>query len=365
MPLLSRLFLRRCSSSGHVGVLQVFKLTVTSPPGAGEKLRMLRTASPETAAQSLAEAADAAAPVLLTERALRELVASPAVGDGLELPANSAPAAAIGDGCAAGGPARAHGGDALATAGDATALALAEHSAPLGDVLRAGAEPDPSWGEIRHATARELMDHAEETRPSDAQMRVLKAAADGTDVAELEAALRDCPAAELRAATLPPSGGSALHLAASSGALEMVQALLDAGCELHARAANGSTALHWAAGSGHAAVVRALLRLGASPTTRTSTWGSTVRGDNSGQTAAHWAAGSGHDDALGALLDADPHALLVRDERQLDVAAVATRDGHGATAWDLDALGRERVVCVRVTRAMAVQRPVHLHSDDA
>ena len=47
------------------------------------------------------------------------------------------------------------------------------------------------------------------------------------------------------------------------------------------------------------------------------------------------------------------------------VAAVATRDGHGATAWDLDALGRERVVCVRVTRAMAVQRPVHLHSDDA
>ena len=90
-----------------------------------------------------------------------------------------------------------------------------------------------------------------------------------------------------------------------------------------------------------------------------------MRGDNSGQTAAHWAAGSGHDDALGALLDADPHALLVRDERQLDVAADATRDAHGATAWDLDALGRERVVCVRVTRAMAVQRPVHLHSDDA
>ena len=251
-------------------------------------------------------------------------------------------------------------------------------------MLRAGAEPDPSWGEIRHATARELMEHAEETRPSDAQMRVLKAAADGTDVAELEAALRDCPAAELRAATLPPSGGSALHLAASSGALEMVQALLDAGCELHARAANGSTALHWAAGSGHAAVVRALLRLGASPTTRTSTWGSTVRGDNSGQTAAHWAAGSGHDDALGALLDADPHALLVRDERQLDVrrrrdAGWARSDGvgprrpgsrarrvragdagDGGAAAGAFALGRCVILCLRAPRELVDSAPVYL-----
>ena len=80
---------------------------------------MLRTASPETAAQSLAEAADAAAPVLLTERALRELVASPAVGDGLSCPRNRRPRLATAALLAAPQARTA----ALATAGDATALA--------------------------------------------------------------------------------------------------------------------------------------------------------------------------------------------------------------------------------------------------
>ena len=65
------------------------------------------------------------------------------------------------------------------------------------------------------------------------------------------------------------------------------------------------------------------------------------------------------------LLDADPHALLVRDERQLDLAAVAARDGHGRAALDLEDLGKERVVCVRVTRAMAMQRPVSVPEEGA
>ena len=195
-------------------------------------------------------------------------------------------------------------------------------------MLRAGAEPDPSWGEIRHATARELMEHAEETRPSDAQMRVLGTA--DADVAELEAALRDCPAAELRAATLPPSAARPSTWRRRAARWRWCRRA-DAGCE-RTRALRTARPRPLGGGSSRAAVVRALLRLGVADDADVDV-GSTVRGDNSGQTAAHWAAGRATT-TRSARLDADPHALLVRDERQLDVAAVAARDGHGATAWD-------------------------------
>ena len=138
----------------------------------------------------------------------------------------------------------------------------------------------------------------------------------------------------------------------------MVRALLDAGFSVHAAAANGSTPLHWAAGGGHVKIVRELLSAGADSRTRSSTWRSTVRGDASGQTPAHWAAASGHTEALEALLHHDPHALLMEDERQMALAALAARDGHPWLQTSLKKLETERVVCVRVRREATLQRPI-------
>ena len=145
------------------------------------------------------------------------------------------------------------------------------------------------------------------------------------DVSALAAALDACPAAELAAAAQQPSGGGPLHLAATSGATDAVKLLLTrTPLAVHDTAANGSTPLHWAAGSGHVDVVKLLLNAGSATRTRSSTWRSTVRGNDSGQTPAHWAAASGHTQALEALLSHDPHALLMADE-QLQPAAVAAR----------------------------------------
>ena len=131
---------------------------------------------------------------------------------------------------------------------------------------------------------------------------------------------------------------------------------MDRGCSVHAIAANGSTPLHWAAGSGHVEVCKMLLRAGASTRARSSTWRSTVRGNDSGQTPAHWAAASGHEGALSELLVEDPHALMMEDERQMAPAAVAARDGHPWLQESLVSLERERMVCVRVTRDATMQR---------
>ena len=131
---------------------------------------------------------------------------------------------------------------------------------------------------------------------------------------------------------------------------------MDAGASVHATAANGSTALHWAAGSGDARVVGALLKAGASTRARSSTWRSSVRGENSGQTPAHWASASGHVEALELLLAEDAQSLLMKDERQMACAALAARDGHPWLHDALDRLGRERVVCVRVHREATLQK---------
>ena len=148
-----------------------------------------------------------------------------------------------------------------------------------------------------------------------------------------------------------------MHLAATAGAVGAVRLLLDRDAHaVHAAAANGSTPLHWAAGSGHVEVVRLLLARGASTRVRSSTWRSTVRGNDSGQTPAHWAAASGHDAALALLLQHDAHALLVEDERQMAPAAIAARDGHPWLQAALTRLGEQRVVSVRVTRDVTIQR---------
>ena len=116
---------------------------------------------------------------------------------------------------------------------------------------------------------------------------------------------------------------------------------------MHDTAANGSTPLHWAAGSGHVDV-EAAAKCGL----RDAHALVDVALDRPRQRfrpdARSLGRRSGHTQALEALLSHDPHALLMEDERQLQPAAVAARDGH---PWLQEALGkleREPVVCVRV-----------------
>jgi ankyrin repeat protein len=90
-------------------------------------------------------------------------------------------------------------------------------------------------------------------------------------------------------------GMTALHWAATSGNLELVETLLYAGANVRATTRLGAYApLHVASKSGHAAVIRALVKAGADVNMLTST----------GATALMMAALSGNADAAAALLDA-------------------------------------------------------------
>ena len=242
----------------------------------------------------------------------------------------------------------------MATAASSDALALAEHAISLSDALGMADSADraPDWRSTQELARSEAM-----PQPTAQQQAVLAAATEG-DAAAIRAAIAACPRDELHTISQPPSGASPLHLASTTGDVTAVKALLSAGLSVHAAAANGSTPLHWAAGGGHVEVINELLRAGADTRARSSTWRSTVRGDASGQTAAHWAAGSGHGLALQALLHHDPHALLLEDERQMALAAVAARDGHPWLQTALKKLETESVVCVRVRREATLQRPL-------
>ena len=357
-----------CSAGGAaIGVMQVFKISPASVP-AGAQPRMLfpegRPRSAEASAALLSEAAESGDVVLVSESALQHLfgggngpTAPHAIGDGsLVGPAllgnGATPGGENGDAVAAAAAAAAASPTALALHGDATTLPamLSEHGVALADALAASSPDDPDWGSTR------AWRQAERGTPTGAQRQLLHAATDG-DASALESLLPQLDGDDL-AAGLPPSGATALHLAAASGEVRAVALLLSAGCAVHARAANGSTALHWAAGGGHAEVVRALLRAGASPDARSSTWFSTVRGDASGQTAAHWAASGGHTEALEVLLAARPGSLLQRDEREMSPAGAAAAAGHGWLTASLERLEREVVVPVRVVREAVLQRPL-------
>lgn len=258
--------------------------------------------------------------------------------------ASEAPTALLEDGAAADPTSLA------TTAASANALALAEAARPLSELLRNATPPDPDW-----RTTMDLTNSPVVPTQTAEQQAVLTAATHG-NVTALAAALDACPSSELPGAVLQPAAASPLHLAATAGAVDCVRLLLDRGLSVHAMASNGSSALHWAAGGGHTDVVAMLLHAGASTRTRSSTWRSTVRGNDSGQTPAHWAAGSGHDETLEVLLQHDPHALLMQDERQLAPAAVAARDGHPWLQSALERLEGERMVCVRVIRDATMQR---------
>lgn len=80
------------------------------------------------------------------------------------------------------------------------------------------------------------------------------------------------------------TGYTVLHYAADSGSPEMVQALLQCGADVAARAPNGSTALHIASFAGNTEIVEILLEHGAPVDAR----------DNDGNTALHGAVQCGH-----------------------------------------------------------------------
>lgn len=348
--------LRQLSSAkaARVGVLQVYRLELADQPPPQKRVRLLFPAgvprtNEETAAQ-LASAAERGDPVFVPASALHRLLGDDMVQLQLNATADGAPRKLLEAGSAA------HALVTRASGSSEVALALAEVAVPLSDALAgSGAVSHPDW---RTTTDLEVNLAASVTPAplaSEAQHSVLSAAA-SADTFLLAKAIAACPADELVGATLAPSGATALHLAAAAGALPAVRMLLDAGTSVHAIARNGSTALHWAAGSGHASIVGALLAAGSSTRARSSTWRSTVRGNDSGQTAAHWAAASGHTEVLELLLAEDPHALLLEDERQMSVSAVAARDGHPWLQSALDGLMREQVVCVRISRETTLAR---------
>jgi len=342
------------ASSAHLGVLQLFKIELASKP-ANKKLRLLFPAgasTPSASAAVLAEAAAKGEPALISVAALQQLLGAEAP---LKLTGAAGSVTLLEDNAST------HHAPAAATAyalvpqqsEDALALALAHRSEPLAEVLAEAARlSEPDWS----------VTVARQAPPTPApltgwQRKVLAAASDG-DASALAPLLRGCEEAELLSARQTASGATPLHLAAASGDVDCVQALLRAGCSVSSPANNGATPLHWAAGGGHTVVVRELLAAGAPAEARSSTWTSTVRGDGSGQTAAHWAAATGHSESLAALLSAEPHALLLRDERDLTPAAVAQRDGHTWLKDALEGLRDQQVVCVQVSYEMGAQLPV-------
>jgi hypothetical protein len=107
-------------------------------------------------------------------------------------------------------------------------------------------------------------------------------------------------------------GGTPLHEAAAWGRTEAARALLDRGADVNvAEGPNAATALHWAARGDHRPLAELLLGAGADPDAATG----------GGRTALHEAAATGSDAIAGMLLaaGADP----------------SRRDGDGATALDL------------------------------
>lgn len=177
----------------------------------------------------------------------------------------------------------------------------------------------------------------------------------------------------------PRHGGTALHvLVTGPAALEQesleagLLALLRAGADVNALAANGSTPLHWAAGAGEVPAVQVLLRAGADPCATTYVWRRQLFGKGSGQTPLHWAAECGHEEVVATLLGwegpppqpawrgggrhiasafATPSlaAALIPDERGVLPADLAAKSGHAGTAEAVARVAGATYVALRIS----------------
>lgn len=98
------------------------------------------------------------------------------------------------------------------------------------------------------------------------------------------------------------SGATLLGIAAKSGNIEIMQALIDAGADLEATDRNGGTPLMHAARSKNADAVRLLIGAGANIDTRDTSLANT---------ALSWAAGFGDADSVRELLDAGAQVEIV------------------------------------------------------
>ena len=230
---LRRLGTRRLVRGVHVGVLQVFKLQPVPTPTTGDRLRLLFPSgaprSSEESSVQLAQAAQEGRPVLMTLTALRSLLSSNVSGAKLltesEEHAQLEGATVSSDGARDGASSKGANSNAategevqLIAADGSTSALLAQQSRPLADVLNDGVE-QPHWWSMAAPLPPPAVD------PSAAQRDLLHAASQG-EVDALRTALRDCSRRDVAEASLPPSGATALHLAATSGSLPVVEELL-------------------------------------------------------------------------------------------------------------------------------------------
>jgi hypothetical protein len=134
-----------------------------------------------------------------------------------------------------------------------------------------------------------------------------------------------------------------------------VEAILNAGADIDARAANGSTPLHWAAGIGSEAAVSLLLSLGADARLTTYTWRRQVFGKGSGRTALHWAAESNHERVVAILAEACAETLGAADERGRTPSDVAAEEASAAALKALAKAEEAAYVVLRLTLESSVQ----------
>jgi ankyrin repeat protein len=151
---------------------------------------------------------------------------------------------------------------------------------------------------------------ANPSAPTTVTAALHRAAASG-DIQVLQALLCD---AQAPVDAADKAGWTALHKAAYGGHAAVVQLLLDAGAAVHLSAANGHTALHSAARKGHTAVVKLLLAAKADVNAAAA----------GGKTALYLAAEGGHTGVVGFLLAAPQLAIV----SMLGAAGAAAAAGH-------------------------------------
>jgi ankyrin repeat protein len=153
-------------------------------------------------------------------------------------------------------------------------------------------------------------------------------------------------------------GGTVLHVAASSGNVDLVERLLDAGADINARAANLTTPLMWAAIEGDKKMCSLLCTRGADITATARTWKSSVFGRNSGFTAVHFASEIGHTEIVELLTSISPITVVQPDERMQTPIEVATSNGNDDIGDLLRVKAQEEYVGVRISVGPRLQKAI-------